>query len=123
MARLLYFLGIDFNVDAEKGLLGFCDYLISASAEQFYLEAPVIVVVEAKNENIESGLGQCIAQMVAAQIFNQQSQNSMKKIAGAVTTGQIYRFIKLRDNVVTIDMNDYYINDVATILGIFVQLS
>lgn len=120
--RVALFSGIDFNVDAEKGLSGFCDYLISAGAEQFYLEAPVIAVVEAKNENIKSGLGQCIAEMVAAQIFNQQRQNPIKTIAGCVTTGQIYRFIKLEDSVVTIDATDYYINDVASILGIFVQL-
>lgn len=93
------------------------------SSEQFYLEAPVIAVVEAKNENIKSRLGQCVAEMIAAQIFNQQRHNSVKAIAGAVTTGQIYRFIKLEDKIVTIDATDYYINDVATILGIFVHLS
>ena len=57
------FSGIDFNVDKEKGLNGFCDYIISGSSEQFYLEVPVIIIVEAKNENINSGMGQCIAEM------------------------------------------------------------
>lgn len=121
--KVALFSGIDFNVDAAAGLSGFCDYLISASPEQFYLEAPVIAVVEAKNENIKSGLGQCIAEMIAAQIFNQQRQNLVKAIAGVVTTGQIWRFMRLEDKVVRIDSIDYYINDVATILGILVQLS
>ena len=35
-------------------------------------EAPVVVVVEAKNENMKQGIIQCIAEMVAAQQFNQQ---------------------------------------------------
>ncbi|MGB3650304.1 MAG: hypothetical protein WBA41_03720 [Rivularia sp. (in: cyanobacteria)] len=43
------FSGTDFNVDIEKGLLGYCDFLISASSEQFFISAPVINIVEAKN--------------------------------------------------------------------------
>jgi len=55
--KISLFSGIDFNVDKGKGLIGFCDYIISNSEEQLYLEAPVITIVEAKNENIVSGLG------------------------------------------------------------------
>ncbi|EGJ32766.1 MULTISPECIES: hypothetical protein [Moorena] len=70
--KISLFSGIDFNVDKEKGLTGFCDYIISGSEEQLYLDLPVITIVEAKNENIISGLGQCIAEMYAAQLFNQE---------------------------------------------------
>lgn len=51
------FSGIDFSVDTEKGLTRTCDFLISLSPEQFYLEAPVIVLVEAKKADPTLGIG------------------------------------------------------------------
>lgn len=116
------FSGVDFNVDVAAGLSGFCDYLISGSPEQLYVDAPVVTVVEAKNENIKAGLGQCIAEMIAAQLFNHQKNRSIQKIYGTVTTGQVWKFLKLEENKVTVDINDYYINDVGQILGIFVAV-
>jgi hypothetical protein len=38
------------------------------------VEAPAIVIVEAKKSDIKSGLGQCIAEMVAAQRFNEKRE-------------------------------------------------
>ena len=70
--RISLFSGIDFSVDVESGLTGVCDFLVSLSPEQFYLEAPVIVLVEAKNADVKLGLGQCVAEMLAAQRFNEE---------------------------------------------------
>ncbi|MBF0103262.1 MAG: hypothetical protein HQK77_20370 [Desulfobacterales bacterium] len=50
------FSGIDFNIDKEKGLTGFCDFIISNSPEQLFLDSPILAIVEAKNENIISKL-------------------------------------------------------------------
>jgi hypothetical protein len=86
--KISLFSGIEFNVDKDKGLNGFCDFIISASTEQLILTSPIVTVVEAKNENIIGGLGQCIAEMVASKIFNKQENDaSIKKIYGVVTTG------------------------------------
>ncbi|MEE3715886.1 hypothetical protein V2H45_03900 [Tumidithrix elongata RA019] len=115
------FSGSEFNVDPEKGLTGYCDYLVSLSKQQLMISAPVIAVVEAKNENIKGGLGQCIAEMVAAQIFNRQQGNAIDTIYGAVTTGEIWKFLKLFNNTIQIDLMDYYIKDVDKILGILSQ--
>ena len=60
--RISLFSGIDFSVDVESGLTGVCDFLVSLSPEQFYLEAPVIVLVEAKNADVKLRLGQCVAE-------------------------------------------------------------
>ena len=79
------FSGTDSNVDSARGLVGFCDFILSQSAEQVDIVAPVVTIVEAKNESIRSGLGQCIAEMVAAQIFNQQNGQPIAIIYGAVT--------------------------------------
>lgn len=115
------FSGIDFTVDVERGLNGFCDFILSLSKEQLFVRAPVITLVETKNENLKSGLGQCIAEMVAAQLFNQQQGNAIKTIYGVVTIGTIWQFLKLEDNVVSIDLSEYYIKDVKKILGILIN--
>jgi hypothetical protein len=115
------FSGKEFNIDKDKGLTGFCDFILSCSPEQLYITSPVIEITEAKNEDIISGLGQCIASMVAAQLFNQQSGNNIDVIYGAVTTGTAWRFLTLKDQVVSIDAIEYYIKEVDKILGILIQ--
>jgi len=115
------FSGTDFNVDQDKGLVGFCDFIISGSKEQFYISVPVLTITEAKNENIKGGLGQCIAAMVAAQLFNERAENETKTIYGAVTTGTNWRFITLEESTVFIDSIEYYIKEVDKILGILLQ--
>jgi hypothetical protein len=115
------FSGKEFNIDKNRGLTGFCDFILSCSPEQLYITSPVIEITEAKNEDIISGLGQCIASMVAAQLFNQQSGNNIDVIYGAVTTGTAWRFLTLRDQVVSIDAIEYYIKEVDKILGILIQ--
>ncbi len=65
--QISVFSGEEFNVDASVGLNGVCDFLISRSPEQLTVEAPAIIIVEAKKSDLKSGLGQCIAEMVAAQ--------------------------------------------------------
>lgn len=120
--KISLFSGIDFNVDKDKGLTGFCDYIISNSPEQLYLDIPVITIVEAKNENIISGIGQCVAEMYAAKIYNEKQNINLASIYGVVTTGDEWKFMKLIDNKVYIDLNSYYINDIAKIIGIMVEM-
>ncbi|MBN3899865.1 MAG: hypothetical protein HWQ41_32735 [Nostoc sp. NOS(2021)] len=112
------FSGVDFTVDSQRGLNGFCDFILSLSSEQLLVRSPVIVLVESKNENLRSGLAQCIAEMVAAQLFNERSRNQIKAIYGTVTIGTIWQFLKLEGNVVSIDLSEYYIKDIKKILGI-----
>ena len=116
--RISLFSGIDFSVDAEKELTGTCDFLISLSPEQFYLEAPVIVLVEAKNADPTLGIGQCVAEMLAAQRFNEQKGNSISCIYGATTTGTEWLFLKLEGQKLYIDMSVYAIERCDKILGI-----
>jgi len=119
--QISLFSGTDFNVDIEKGLIGYCDFLLSASREQFFISAPVITIVEAKNENIIGGLGQCVAEMVAAQIFNQRKEINIPVIYGAVTSGTTWRFLMLNEKTICIDLVEYYINQVEIILAIILK--
>lgn len=116
--RISLFSGTQFEVDPAQGLTGFCDYLISLSEQQFYIQAPVAVLFEAKNENIKGGLAQCIAAMIAAQVFNHQKANAIDTIYGAVTTGNQWKFLKLHQNIAHVDSKDYYIDRLDEIMSI-----
>ena len=116
------FSGIDFNVDSENGLVGVCDFLISLSPVQFVLEAPVIVLVEAKKDDLEVGLGQCVAEMIAAQYFNAERGNDVLCIYGAITSGREWRFLKLEGKKLYIDMTVYPITQCDKILGVLADM-
>jgi hypothetical protein len=113
------FSGILFDVDAAEGLTGFVDFLLSKTAFQLTLTAPVAVVVEAKNDNLMSGMGQCLATMVAARRFNTRAQTGVTHILGAVTTGTRWRFLRLDGEIIILDLDEYALeSQVAHILGI-----
>jgi hypothetical protein len=116
--RIALFSGTEFNVDASRGLQGFCDFILSASEEQLYIDAPVMTIVEAKREDIIGGLGQCVAAMVAAQQFNENKGQSVPKLYGAVTSGTNWRFLILEGTSVLIDSQEHYVNQIDRILGI-----
>jgi len=116
------FSGEQFDVDINAGLNGVCDFLISRSPEQLTIEAPAIVVVEAKKADLKLGLGQCIAEMVAMQRFNEVSGQLIKVVYGCVTSGTQWRFLKLEKQIVTIDLNDYPLPPVEQILGFLVWM-
>jgi hypothetical protein len=116
------FSGADFTVDPAQGLNGVCDFLFSLSPEQLAIEAPVAVVVEAKNEDMPKGITQCIAEMVAAQLFNRQHQNGIETAYGAVTTGNLWRFLRLSGAVASVDATEYHIKELERIVGILVSM-
>ncbi len=112
------FSGVELNIDRDRGLNGVCDFLLSRSPSQLMLKAPVVVVVEAKKENINGALGQCIAEMWAAKLFNQQHENDISVIYGAATTGNDWKFLRLCDRLVEIDLTEYQLSNIDKILGI-----
>lgn len=116
------FSGTEFNIDKTKGLSGRCDFIISHSPEQLIVTAPVATLVEAKNDNIKSGIPQSIAEMLAAQLFNQQKNNNIPCIYGIITTGSIWKFIKLVENKVYLESREHFINNLELILGILAQI-
>ena len=120
--KISFFSGINLDVDKEKGLVGFCDFLISKSQEQFCLAAPIITLVEAKNDNIGSGLGQCIAEMVAASLFNEKEKEPLSAVYGVVTTGNTWKFLKLENNNVYIDLKEYYIIQPEKIVSVLLDM-
>jgi len=116
------FSGVDFNVDTELGLRGYCDYILSLSPEQLAIEAPVVTVVEAKNENINRGIAQCLAEMVAAQRFNRSRDRSIPTIYGVVTTGASWKFLRLIETIAYIDRTEYFLVEVEKIVAILLAM-
>jgi hypothetical protein len=116
------FSGEDFTVDVGAELSGRCDFLVSLSAEQLFIKAPAVIIVEAKKEDTKSGLGQCVAEMVAAQRFNEKAKESIPIIYGCVTSGTAWRFLKLEGQIVRIDLTDYPLPPVDVILSILLWM-
>ncbi len=121
--RVQIFSGQTLNVDANLGLTGECDFILSKTEPTPILREPIMAVVEAKKNDIELGLGQCIAQMVAARIFNHRQGNDFKEIFGCVTTGETWQFLKLEETLAIVDTNRYFISEVGKILGVFKSIT
>ncbi|MEM9007476.1 MAG: hypothetical protein AAGE59_28620 [Cyanobacteria bacterium P01_F01_bin.86] len=115
--RISFFSGEEFNVDESMGLNGTCDFLLSRSMALIEIEAPVFILVEAKKADLKSGLGQCAAEMVAAQRFNEQKGQTITTIYGCVSNGTQWRFMQLQDHLLTIDLHDYPLPPVGQILA------
>jgi hypothetical protein len=46
--RIQLFSGEEFNVDRDRGLNGFCDFLFSRSTTSYVIQAPILMLVAAK---------------------------------------------------------------------------
>ena len=116
--QIQLFSGEEFNVDRERGLNGFCDFLLSKSTISSIIQAPIVMLVEAKKGELDVGLGQCAAEMVAAQIFNANEDKTIPVVYGCVTSGKLWQFLKLENQDLTLDLNEYQVTPVERILGI-----
>ena len=112
------FSGVDFSIDVESGLNGVCDFLLTRSTDELVIEAPAIILIEAKKGELSGGWGQCAAEMIAAQKFNQASRQEIPTIYGSVTTGTQWQFLKLSGKDLTIDTTEYSLDPIERILGI-----
>ena len=112
------FSGIELDADPARGLNGVCDFVITKSPRQHVVTAPLITIVEAKNDNLRGGLGQCIAAMCAAQVLNQTAAAAVSAVYGVVTTGSAWKFLRLQAAEVTLDLVEYHVESLPKILGI-----
>jgi hypothetical protein len=115
------FSGVDFTVDRDHGLNGTVDFLVGKGPQVSFVTAPVLAVVEGKNESIPGGQGQCVAEMVAALRFNQAAQTPITTVYGVVTTGTTWLFHRLQDTTLAIDTREYLLSEIDTIFGILMH--
>ena len=119
--RIVVLSGVDWYVDASVGLNGVADFLLCSSPMLIYVSAPVLVAVEAKRDSIPDGLGQCAAEMVAAQRFNAAAGKPIDPVYGCVTTGSLWRFLRLTGTTLAIDIDEYGIGQPDRILGVLLH--
>ena len=60
--KIAFFSGEEVNVNPENNLSGPCDFFFALAPPSLVLEAPIISIAEAKDEDLEWGLAQCAAQ-------------------------------------------------------------
>jgi hypothetical protein len=113
------FSGQRLDVLPDKGLIGECDFILARSLPVPTLHGPLVTIVEAKKNDIELGMGQCIAQMVGARIFNEREGRKPGTVFGCVTTGEAWQFLSLENSIIGIDRIRYYINDVGLLLAVW----
>ncbi|MBY0513942.1 MAG: hypothetical protein K2P78_08535 [Gemmataceae bacterium] len=116
--RVAMWSGVAFNVDPAADLTGVCDFIVGYPPQLDYVTTPVLMVTEAKNENIMGGLGQCAAAMVAARRFNRGRGPAVPTVHGCVSNGVEWKFLRLRDAALEIDLTNQLITSPDRILGI-----
>jgi hypothetical protein len=119
--RVALFSGVSFPVDPAAELTGVCDFILGYPPQLDYVTNPVMMITEAKNDNVMGGLGQCAAAMVAAQRFNARRNSSITTIYGCVSNGIDWKFLRLNAQKLEIDLDEYVIHDPARILGIILH--
>jgi hypothetical protein len=107
------------DVDAARGLVGECDFILSATPPLPGFRAPLVTIVEAKKHDIEAGIWQCFAQMVGARIYNETAGRPIDEIFGCVTNAENWQFLRISGSRAEIDRRRFYLDDVGSILAAF----
>lgn len=112
--------GFQFNVDIEKGLQGFCDFLLAKPPLNIVPDSPIIAVVEAKlNDVITAAVPQCAAEMYATWLWNEKYQQPQQTVYGIITTGKFWVFLRLADGMtIEVDTNEYAMAQIENVLGV-----
>lgn len=116
------FSGESLDVDVSKGLNGECDFILSKGKKSYSIQTPIFGLVEAKQNIVENSLGQCVAQLIGAQIYNESENKKINAIYGCVTNGLEWQFIKLKDKNLYIHEKIYYFNEIELVLGVLQQI-
>ncbi len=94
----------------DQYLSGFPEYILAkrSSLGKVVFEQPYFLLVEAKQDNFENGWAQCLAEMIAAQRLN---ENSEQDVFGIVSNGGVWQLGKLKSNVFTRNQMFYTIQE------------
>ena len=104
------------SINIDSKLTGTPDYLIATKSElgKTVLGLPILVVVEAKQNNFVEGWGQCLAELVTVQKLNASEENF---VYGVVTDGELWQFGRLQFNLFTKHKERITITDLNKLFG------
>ncbi|TAE29977.1 MAG: hypothetical protein EAZ92_05460 [Candidatus Kapaibacterium sp.] len=94
---------------------GVPDYLVAKKSEfgPMMMGMPIVVAIEAKQDDFVAGWGQCVAEMFAAQKYNA----SEAAVYGIVSNGETWEFSKLEGSVLTQNVLPFGIADLDKLFG------
>jgi hypothetical protein len=95
-------------------LAGYVDYLIAERKR--YLDIPLLCIIEAKKDDFEQGLAQCLVEMQACQWQNRQANHNID-VLGIVTNGEGWQFYRLTTTGEVYETPLYSVGDMALLLG------
>ena len=121
MTLISIFSGERMEAQAEKGLTGECDYIITGDPELLSVQAPIISIIEAKKDSADVGLAKCTAQLIGARTIHEQHGKNIV-IYGCITNSEDWQFIKLENSTLYVDTRRYYIVELPMILGVFQRI-
>jgi hypothetical protein len=112
--------GFNFDVDAEKGLQGFCDYLLVKLPLRPVPTSPIISVVEAKlSGSLAAAIPQCVAEMYASRLWNEKRDEPIQVIYGIITNGESWLFLRYKEGtIIEVDKKTYSLAKIENVLGI-----
>ncbi|MDZ8054689.1 MAG: hypothetical protein RMX68_024690 [Aulosira sp. ZfuVER01] len=112
------------SLNYDERLSGFPEYILAKRSPlgKVVFDKPYFILVEAKQDNFETGWAQCLAEMIAAQRLNGEYQIV---IFGIVSNGATWQFGKLEDEKFTRNITPYTIYELdklfATVNFVFQQ--
>jgi len=99
----------------SEQISGVCDFIISKTPRALEPQGNYCILVEAKKQDLLSGIAQCVAEMHVAQSINGDN----KIVYGCVSTGLEWLFISLENNRALTDTKIFALNEINKILGVF----
>lgn len=120
--KIALFSGEELNIQPENDLNGACDFFFSSNPTSYLLKAPIVALAEAKDEDMDYGIAQCTAQMIGAQLFNEMEGKPTPTVWGCATTAGEWKFLRLTEQTLYVDINNYYIDRLDVLLGAFHQI-
>ena len=118
--RFNVYSGVTLDVAPEDGLTGECDFILARGISKFELQAPLMLILEAKKHDIDQGRSQCAAQMLAACRYIERDGKHLPYLYGCVTNGRAWHFLKLQGSEVQLHPELFAIDDISKILWFFV---
>jgi hypothetical protein len=104
------------SLNYDEKLSGFPEYILAKRSPlgKFVFDKPYFILVEAKQDNFETGWAQCLAEMIAAQRLNGEYQIV---IFGIVSNGITWQFGKLEAEIFTRNSTYYTIQELDKLFG------
>ena len=115
--KITLFSGEKLEVNASDNLSGECDFFFTLIPRSPYLEAPIISLVEAKDDDMDYGIAQCAAQLYGTKLYNELDGQNIPILYGCATDGIEWKFMRFENNIFYLDIKVY--TDLKEILGIW----